>query len=264
MTDEPASLTIVPISLRDAFAFVRLHHRTHDKKRKRIIARFAVGVARGEHLVAVAITGNPKARALQDGWTAEVVRVCSIDPKPDGKHASCACSMLYATSWRAARALGFRRIVTYTLPEEGGASLRGAGWSLIGEAGGGSWNRPARPRIDDHPTQIKLRWERRRIAETCSMRDVAASAPVARDVAHQLHVRSDSADRSPPPGTSTPRRPSSTACSASRAPHGAHPQKPGACLPASRPRRHPTSRRNSRSSQLITEPLKSCPRDRSE
>jgi hypothetical protein len=91
MSGEAAQLEIVPITLRDAFAFVQLHHRTHDKKRKRIIARFAVGAARGGHLVAVAITGNPKARALQDGWTAEVVRVCSVDPKPDGPHASCAC-----------------------------------------------------------------------------------------------------------------------------------------------------------------------------
>ena len=51
------------------------------------------------------------------------------------------------------------RLVTYTLPEEGGASLRGAGWRCIGEAGGGSWSRTARPRVDAHPTQRKLRWE---------------------------------------------------------------------------------------------------------
>lgn len=59
-------------------------------------------------------------------------------------------------TWSAER-LGYRRLGTYTLPEEGGASLRAAGWRLIGEAGGGSWD--ARPRVDKHPTQVKLRWE---------------------------------------------------------------------------------------------------------
>lgn len=153
-----AALELVPMSIKEARAFIARHHRTH--RRLKVIARFAVGASRESEVVAAAITGNPKSRALQDGWTAEVVRVCSIDARPDGDHASCACSMLYAASWRAARALGFRRAVTYTLPSEGGASLRAAGWTLIGEAGGGSWSRVDRPRVDDHPTQIKLRWER--------------------------------------------------------------------------------------------------------
>lgn len=153
-----AALELVPMSITEACAFIAQHHRTH--KRLKVIARFAVGAARDSEVVAAAITGNPKARELQDGWTAEVVRVCSIDARPSGEHASCACSMLYAASWRAARALGFRRAVTYTLPEEGGASLRAAGWTLIGEAGGGSWSRRERPRVDEHPTQVKFRWER--------------------------------------------------------------------------------------------------------
>jgi hypothetical protein len=90
---------------------------------------------------------------LMDGWTAEVTRVAT-----DGTRN--ACSILYGAAWRAARALGYRKLVTYTLPEEGGASLRGAGWTVIGEAGGGSWSRKDRPRIDTHPTQAKLRWEK--------------------------------------------------------------------------------------------------------
>ncbi|MBS1831245.1 MAG: hypothetical protein JST65_00950 [Acidobacteria bacterium] len=52
-----------------------------------------------------------------------------------------------------------RRLVTYTLPEEGGTSLRAAGFRCLGEAGGGSWNVPSRPRVDTHPLQVKLRWE---------------------------------------------------------------------------------------------------------
>lgn len=69
--------------------------------------------------------------------------------------------MLYSTAWRAAKALGYRRLITYTLAEEGGASLRASNWRLIGERGGGTWNRPnnGRARVDLHPTQAKLLWE---------------------------------------------------------------------------------------------------------
>lgn len=67
--------------------------------------------------------------------------------------------MLYGAAWRAAKALGYKRLVTYTLPEEGGASLRAAGWRLVGECGGGSWSRESRPREDKHPIQMKYRWE---------------------------------------------------------------------------------------------------------
>ncbi len=97
--------------------------------------------------------GRPVARHLQDGFTAEVTRVAT-----DG--ARNACSMLYGAAWRAARAIGYRRLITYTLNTEPGESLRGAGFKCIGEAGGGSWNCPSRPRVDTHPTQMKLRWER--------------------------------------------------------------------------------------------------------
>ena len=101
----------------------------------------------------MAIVSRPVSRMLQDGWTAEVVRVAT-----DGTDN--ACSALYGACWRAARAMGFRRLVTYTLPEEGGSSLRGAGWSVINSrAGGGSWSRDKRPRVDLHPMQQKIRWQ---------------------------------------------------------------------------------------------------------
>lgn len=151
------SLTLVPITLREAHVFVSRHHRHHRRDRG---ARFAIGAARAGEIVAVAVVGRPKARLAQDGYTAEVTRLCSIDVAT-GEHASGACSMLYAACWRAARAMGFRRLITYTLTSEPGTSLRAAGWRLIGEAGGGAWNRKDRPRVDLHPTQTKLRWEAR-------------------------------------------------------------------------------------------------------
>ena len=67
--------------------------------------------------------------------------------------------MLYRAAWRAAKAMGYRRLITYTLPEEGGGSLKGAGFKLVGERGGGKWTCKSRPRIDTHPTQTKWLWE---------------------------------------------------------------------------------------------------------
>jgi hypothetical protein len=142
-------IALVPMTLREARAFVTAHHRHHRAPQGGL---FAIGAEADGAIVAVAIVGRPVARMLADGWTAEVTRLCSTGARN-------ACSLLYAACWRAARALGYRRLVTYTLPEEGGASLRAAGWRLIGEAGGGSWSRPSRARVDTHPTQGKLRWE---------------------------------------------------------------------------------------------------------
>jgi hypothetical protein len=143
------SLSLTPCSIADARSFVGQVHRHHKPP---LGGLFAVAVSDGEKVVGVAIVGRPVARMSQDGWTAEVTRLAT-----DGTRN--ACSILYAACWRAARALGWRRLVTYTLPEEGGASLRAAGWKCLGEAGGGSWNRERRPRVDRHPTQTKLRWE---------------------------------------------------------------------------------------------------------
>lgn len=141
-------LRILPITLREASAFVVLHHRHHRPPQGALFA-----LACGDDQVhGVAIVGRPVSRILQDGFTVEVTRLCT-----DGTRN--ACSMLYRACWRAARAMGYRRCITYTLPSEGGASLRGAGFQLIGKAGGGTWSTPSRPRVDTHPTQGKLRWE---------------------------------------------------------------------------------------------------------
>lgn len=143
-------LHITPISLAEAREFVRRHHRHHQPPPGH---KFSLAVSSGDDVVGVAIVGRPVARMLQDGWTLEVTRVCT-----DGSRN--ACSKQLGAAWRVTRALGYRRLVTFTLPEEGGASLRGAGFQCIGKAGGGSWSRKDRPRVDLHPTQQKLRWER--------------------------------------------------------------------------------------------------------
>lgn len=145
----PMRLCLIPVSISDASEFCAQHHRHH---RPPVGALFAVGVAAGEAVCGVAIVGRPVARGNADGWTAEVTRVAT-----DG--AKNASSMLYGACWRAARALGYRRLITYTLASEGGASLRASGYRLVAEVRGRSWDTPSRPRVDRHPTQDKFRWE---------------------------------------------------------------------------------------------------------
>jgi hypothetical protein len=142
-------LAVVPMDLDSANDFVRIHHRHH---RPVVGHKFSLGAMHGETLVGVSIIGRPVARRLDNGWTLEVNRLCT-----DGTRN--ACSFLYGASWRATRALGYRRLITYTLPEEGGASLRAAGWRLVGETPGRSWSVPSRPRLDKHPLQERLIWE---------------------------------------------------------------------------------------------------------
>lgn len=145
-----SSLWIVPCELDEANAFVKRHHRHHGKT---IGHKFSLAVAdEAAEIRGVAIVGRPVARMADDGLTLEVLRVAT-DGCPN------ACSCLYGACRRATFALGYKRLITYTLDTEPGVSLQAAGWKLIGEVGGGSWSRKSRPRVDKHPTQGKFRWE---------------------------------------------------------------------------------------------------------
>lgn len=132
------SLEITPIGLAEANAFVADHHRHHKPCAGH---KFSIAVSNDSTVVGVAIIGRPVSRELDDGWTLEVNRCCTDGSKN-------ACSILYGSAWKAAKALGYKRLITYTLPQEGGASLRAAGWALIGLRGGGNWNTKSRPRVD--------------------------------------------------------------------------------------------------------------------
>lgn len=148
------SLVLAPATLTDALAFVRLHHRHHRAPQGGL---FAVGVALEaeplEH-VGVAIVGRPVARRLDaDAYCVEVTRVAVLEGVRN------ACSMLYGACWRAARALGYRRLITYTLASESGVSLRASGYREVARTGGKSWSVPTRERIDKHPLGEKVRWE---------------------------------------------------------------------------------------------------------
>lgn len=143
-------LSLVRIDLGEANAFVAEHHRHHGPVVGHL---FSLGVVENEKIVGVAIVGRPVSRRRDDGMTAEVTRLCTDGTKD-------ACSFLYGAAARAAFALGFRRIGTYILASENGATLHASGWRCLGERGGLSWSVPSRPRVDKHPAQMKLLFEK--------------------------------------------------------------------------------------------------------
>ena len=144
-------LRLVPLKLREANDLVARLHRHH----KPVVGhRFSIGAARGDELVGAAIVGRPVSRMLDNGTTAEVTR-CVTDGTPN------ACSVLYAACWRAWRAMGGTRLITYTLVAEPGTSLKAAGWKVLYEtkdAGERGWSRAARPRKSDYLGPKRL-WE---------------------------------------------------------------------------------------------------------
>jgi hypothetical protein len=148
MSSEP-KLQIVPCSIQDAQEYVYQIHRHH---RPPVGGLFAAACAVDDRVCGVAIVGRPVARMMQDGFTAEVTRLAT-----DGTRN--ACSILYAATWRAARALGYRKLITYVLGSETGRSVAAAGWKQVGEVTARSWHCPSRPRVDRAPLQAKIRWE---------------------------------------------------------------------------------------------------------
>jgi hypothetical protein len=143
------TLQIQPIDFNEACLFVEQFHRHHKAP---VGHKFSIAVNDGSKVVGVVIIGRPVARTLDDGWTLEVTRLCT-----DGTKNASSC--LYSAAWRAARAMGYVRLITYTLQSESGISLLAANWKLVGTAGGGTWNRKDRPRVDKHPIEQKLLWE---------------------------------------------------------------------------------------------------------
>lgn len=142
-------LILCPVSWDVACEFVVKHHRHHKPPTG---WKFGIGVEDDTRLRGVIIVGRPVARRLDNGLTLEVTRCCT-----DG--AKNAASMLYGAAWRAASAMGYRRLVTYTLVTEPGTSLRAAGWKDLYVTPGRSWSVPSRPREDRHPLGQKQLWE---------------------------------------------------------------------------------------------------------
>lgn len=155
-------LTLRPITTLEARTFVNDHHR-HNEAPTNMQVRFAVGLFSGDELVGVATAGQPVARGLCDGFTLEINRTCLAGEVGNGN------SRLYGAICRAAKALGYKRVVTYTLHEESGASLSAAGFSKVADIGSRSWqDDSSRMRYDSNlfgernnaANLPKWRWER--------------------------------------------------------------------------------------------------------
>ncbi len=142
-------LELCPVTLKAANEYVKEHHRHHGAV---VGHKFSIGATKDGVLVGVAICGRPVSRVLDDGYTLEVTRLCT-DGTPD------VCSMLYGAAYRAARAMGYKKVVTYILDTETGSSLRAAGYKCEGKAGGVEWTGKRRPKNpEQYPHQMKTRW----------------------------------------------------------------------------------------------------------
>lgn len=143
--------TVRPVTLRAAREWTAQVHR----HLRRPVTGWLFGVqltnAAGER-VGVAMAGRPTARMLQDGLTVEVTRVAVLPGHPN------ACSTAYGALRRAAVALGYTRVITYTRADEIGTSPAAAGFRCEGPAGGGEASRPSRPRRPSEDPSPKVRW----------------------------------------------------------------------------------------------------------
>lgn len=71
-------LTLTPVSLAEANAFVAAYHRHHKPT---VGHKFSIGCLENGRLVGVAIVGRPVSRYLDDGETLEVNRLCTTGEK---------------------------------------------------------------------------------------------------------------------------------------------------------------------------------------
>lgn len=152
---------LVPVTLRQANAFVEAHHEHNEGVRG---WRFGVGLNVDGELVAVAMAGRATGRGIDQYRDIEITRVCIATANVHKN----ACSRLYGALCRAAAALGYRTAYTYTLAEEDAASVRAAGFTLDADlAPRETWDTPTRRRQDEtlfgkrnRPTGAKHRWRR--------------------------------------------------------------------------------------------------------
>jgi hypothetical protein len=151
------SYRLRPVTLAESRRFIAEHHRHNIPP---VGWLWGVGLEdEAGRLVGVAVAGRPVARHLQDGRTLEITRVCVLDGMP------MANSVLYGAVLRAAEALGYQRVVTYTLEGESGASLRAVGFAPDGFVEEAEWNSPSRPRYEvdlfgnrRRPPGRRVRW----------------------------------------------------------------------------------------------------------
>ena len=142
-------MKIRPLELRDLNALVAELHRHHKPVQGH---RFSIGIEHKGKIVGGASVGRPTARMTDQRMVLEVTRLVTDGTKN-------ACSALYSAAARIGKEMGYRRIQTFILDTESGASLKAAGWKFEQESGGGDWTRESKPnRRQDQPQCPKQRW----------------------------------------------------------------------------------------------------------
>lgn len=148
-----ADFEVYPIHLNQAREYIAKYHRHcgPPKFHKFSVALYVKGE---EEPVGVAVASTPKARHQMDGTTLEINRVC-VNPLYSN-----ACSKLYAQVIRIGRAMGYRRFITYTLPEESDSSVKAVGFRFDGMTEDtNGWDSPSRRRhTEKYPAGAKKRW----------------------------------------------------------------------------------------------------------
>lgn len=142
-------LEIKPIHLKDAKEYVKKYHRHNIPP---VGGKFAVSCYEDGRLCGVAICGRPTARHLDNGETLEIYRNCT-----DGTQN--ACSKLYGACLRIAKGMGYKKVITFTLESENGASLKASNFTHAGQAGGIAWTGSRKRNYYVSPEEMKNRWE---------------------------------------------------------------------------------------------------------
>jgi antitoxin (DNA-binding transcriptional repressor) of toxin-antitoxin stability system len=144
---------IVPVTRDQVRDWIAANHRHSGRPAG---YKFAIGLETEPGvLVGVCVAGRPVARMIDQDRTLELTRVCT-DGTPN------ACSMLIGAARRAASAMGYTTIITYTLDTEMGASMRAAGMRVDTRLPArGSWAHHSvsrTGRTDDFGGVARVRW----------------------------------------------------------------------------------------------------------
>lgn len=154
-------LKIKPISLKKANEYIYEFHRHHGIATGH---KFSLSVWDDDRLCGVAIVGHPQSRMIDNDNVLEVLRLCT-----DGTYN--ACSILYSRCAKVGKDMGYKKIITYILESETGASLKASGWTCEEKkCGGFSWG--GTREVDRHkyeqltfvefkkqpPKELKQRW----------------------------------------------------------------------------------------------------------
>jgi len=148
--------TLAPISIAEAKKFIDSYHRHNVAPTG---WKFGISLLEDSNLIGVICVGRPIARALDNGFTAEVIRSCVLDNKPNAN------SMLYGAAKRACKAMGYTKMITYTQHSESGSSLRAIGMKEVAILEPrGDWADSSVKRVRKKSTKItanvkRIRWE---------------------------------------------------------------------------------------------------------